>query len=139
MIAKSTIEAKFKRSGIKPKRTWLWIDMDETVRAEILRYCYLQNEEHIIICFYKSSSYCLLFTTERIMVIKEGTAKNFFFYDIDDVRLDEIFDNRKDKETNDVIDLFLASGDHVKLLIEERTWPLLYSIIKLLKTTSTGS
>lgn len=138
MVAKSTIEAKFRRSGIQSKRTRLWVDIEEDIKVEISKYFHLQSKESNIICFYKSSDYFLLFTTARIIVINNSNVENYFFNEIIDVRLEEIFDNPKEKVINDKIDITLKSGDKVKLLVEEKTWPVLYNIIKLLMTGSTN-
>lgn len=131
MISKKSIEAKYRRSGVLPERTWLWVDMPENERHEVGKYVHLQENEFNIICFYGLPGYILLFTTQRIVIVRDGKVDSYSYTLMQEVKLDEVFTAQKTKEDNDTINIILKSGDHLDVIVEKGTWHILYSILKL--------
>jgi len=132
MISKSSIEAKYRRAGISPQKTWLWVDMPTENKDELQRYVQLEDGEVPIICYFKSVEYILLFTMQGIIVIDKGRADRHSYNTISNVALDEVFNSQKTKQENDIINLYLKSGEAINLVVEVGTWPTLYSILRLI-------
>jgi hypothetical protein len=136
MITKKTIEAKFRRAGISFERTHLWIDMQEKLKVEVQNRVHLLSNEFNVICFYKSLEYVLLFTTQRLIVLNNGTVDYHLYDSIFDVKLNKIFNSEQTKKENDEINIILKSGKQIDIIVEIGTWPILYSIIKLISSLS---
>jgi hypothetical protein len=136
MISKKSVEAKYRRSGILPKKTWLWVDMPEHERHEAQKHVQLLADESFIISYYKSGEYILFLTTQRIITIKSNKIDSYSYTSIKDVKLEEIFSGEKSKQENDVINVCLNSGEVVDIMVEVGTWHALYSILKLVISQS---
>ncbi len=132
MIAKKTIEAKFRRAGIKPTKTYLWVDMAEDLKREVQKEIQLQENEYCIICFYNFLNHFLVLTTNRIVIMDDGGVESYLYTSIDDVRLNEVFNGQQSKENNDTINLILKTGEKVNIKVENKTWHTLFSIIRLI-------
>jgi hypothetical protein len=132
MISKSSIEAKYRRAGISPQKTWLWVDMPTEKKDELQRYVQLQDDESPIICYFESVEYILLFTMQSIIIIDKGKTDHYPYNVISNVALDEVFGGQKTKQENDIINLYLKSGEMVNLVVEVGTWHVLYNILRLI-------
>lgn len=132
MISKRSIEAKYRRAGVSPKRTWLWVDMPKEKRDELQMYVQLEDDESPVICYFKSAEYILLFTMQDIIVISEWQSVRYAYNTINNVALDEVFKGQNTKQENDIINIYLKSGQTINLVIEVGTWHILYNILRLI-------
>jgi hypothetical protein len=132
MVSKKTIEAKFKRAGINPEKTYLWEEMKRELKAEIQNIVRLLHDEAFIICFYKSSNYFLLLTTHRIIIVENRHIIEVMYTSINEVKLNEVFSGGQTKMDNDTINIVLKSKQTIDIKVEIGTWHILYSIIKLI-------
>jgi hypothetical protein len=132
VISKGSIEAKFRRSGIQTKNTLLWIDIPLNLKNELSAFFTLKEKEFIIICYYNLPKYALLITTEQIIIVNHKKSHYYSHKDIEDVKLNEIFNNQKSKSDNDIVNVILKPGEEINLLLEKGTWTIMFSIIQLL-------
>jgi hypothetical protein len=132
MISKSSIEVKYIRAGITPQKTWLWDYVPTEKRQELQRYIQLADVKAPVIGYFKSVEYILLLTMQSIIVISNGKVDRYPYNVITNVALDEVFGGQKIKKENDIINLYLKSGETVGLVVEVGTWYVLYNILRLI-------
>jgi hypothetical protein len=139
MISKKSIEAKYRRSGVLPKKTWLWADMPENEKSEVQRYIQLQLNECIIICYFQPPEYVLFLTTQGVIIVNGDKTERYSYESMKDVKLEEIFTARKTKQESDVINILFKSSEVIDIIVEVGTWHVLYSILKLIIISQEGN
>lgn len=132
MISTKTIEAKFKRAGINPRNTLLWRDVPIDLKLKIQANIKVDADESIIISFYQSPHYYLLFTTNSLIVSENYKITKLDYKFIDEIKLNDIFDGDQSKAENELINVFLKSGASINIKVEKGTWHIIFSILKLL-------
>lgn len=118
------------RSQIGGRRTVLWKNAPDEIKSLVKSQVSLSENEEPVIIFFRTTSYVLLLTTQGLVVLKDLAITKCPYSSIADVTLKDIISGKISKKNNITIDLLLKSGGELNIMVEEKTWHVLYNIIK---------
>jgi hypothetical protein len=127
----SVIRAKFRRGALNFAKTKLWEDINSLNKEEILKNIDLLTSEDIIVCFFQSVDYLWLLTNIRLIIIKASTFQDIRYEEIMNVEPKQIFTHEKTTLDCDILSIFTKKNE-IFLKVEERTWYIIYEILKFL-------
>ncbi len=129
MVNIPIIDAKFRRSKILTKYTFLWNDLSEE-KKKIFDISFLNQKEQIIICFKERGDNFYYLTNLGVI------TKNYklFYSDIEFINIVGIEENKES-----ITELLLCSKieNNYLLKLEQGTWATIYDVLKLLIKQST--
>jgi hypothetical protein len=126
MISISAIKAKFKRSGINFKKTFLF---EEKPFLDEDSLSFIHANEKCIIYYKDSNNYNWFLTDKRFIVPSEN--KVFFLKDLKKIDISNIKSNPEKKTENNELTLFTLDDKFV-FFVEEKSWHLFYNIFKFI-------
>jgi len=125
----STVEAKFKRSGIKSQATKLWRETDHSIRDLILEKAHLQLNEEPIINYYRNPLFWWLLTNERLLIFNTDDVVFYNLADITKVELKALFEGNVEKQDCTSVHIYVKDR-YIDLDLENGTWPIIYNILR---------
>jgi hypothetical protein len=130
MKSASIIGAIFSRSKIQPACTYLWKAMLPSIKLVISDQTTFNTGEDPILSFYIDSNKWWLLTTERI-ILSYGSIKNIYISEIQNVDLNELFEERTNKSDLNTIQLKI-NNIFFDLEVEKRTWHVVFNMLKFM-------
>ena len=127
MLSISVIKAKFKRSGLNFKSTFIFDENSQQVNPEDL-FAFQANEK-CIIYFIRDNNYSWYLTNKRLIIPLED--KYISLSDLTKIDFPNVKNNPSSKMENTELSLF-TNSDQFKLFLEEKSWHVFYNIFKFI-------
>lgn len=127
MLSISVIKAKFKRSGLNFKSTFIFDENSEQVNPKDLFV--FQTNEKCIIYFTGDNNYSWYLTNKRLIIPVENQFISLT--DLTKIDFPNIKNNPSSKMENTELTLFTKSNQF-KLFLEENSWHVFYNIFKFI-------
>lgn len=131
MLAVSTIEAKFRRSKINSKNTFLWSQLSDHKKEIIISYVLFSEGEQCWIMYEKSKDYFWIITNQRIIIFCDGTIRYYSYQMVSSVQF-PLIDEKNDKRNVDNLNLVLNDCSCLIVFVESTTWHFIYGLLRLL-------
>ncbi len=127
MLSISVIKAKFKRSDLNFKSTFIFDENSHQVNPKDLFV--FQANEKCIIYFIRDNNYSWYLTNKRLIIPVEN--KFISLSDLTKIDFPNIKNNPSSKMENTELTLF-TYDDEITLFVEEKSWHIIYNIFKLI-------
>lgn len=127
MLSISVIKAKFKRSGLNFKSTFIFDENSDQVNPKDLFV--FQTNEKCIIYFTRGNNYSWYLTNKRLIIPVEN--KFISLTDLTKIDFPNIKNNPSSKMENTELTLF-TNSNQFKLFLEENSWHVFYNIFKFI-------
>ncbi|URC11670.1 hypothetical protein [Flavobacterium sp. B183] len=127
MLNISVIKAKFKRSGLNFKSTFIFDENSHQVNPKDLFV--FQANEKCIIYFTRDNNYSWYLTNKRLIIPVEN--KFISLSDLTKIDFPNIKNNPSSKMENAELTLF-TNSNQFKLFLEENSWHVFYNIFKFI-------
>jgi len=131
MLSESAIKATYKRAGLTPVNTFLWDEMTDQIKDNVVNKLNIDNYEKFIICYLKNENYFLLYSNYRLIIFDEAEATFIPYRTIKRAEL-PIINSGNDKMEIDKLDITLRNGNVITIRIEKNTWHFFYGLFKFL-------
>ena len=128
----SVINAKIIRLNLKAEHTKIFSELDEIGKDIVNKNIDYVNNEESVFCFFSTSIYWWVITNFRIIISENNIITYIYLDEIQNVHLNDIFENEIMKEECDSIDIKFKDGSEKKLNVEKKTWYAVHNLLKFL-------